>query len=391
MSESVNYLVILVRAEIDRFQHNSLFAQELVAAFARRGWKTIILDYIKDSKKVFEALRDANCKFFLSFNGFGTELELPTIYPGRLEAAFQAFSKPVLDLMHDCPFHESMAHQLQSNYSARRLFITDYRYAEMASELGVRVVKPVPSITFPSAMETTASSGHRDVEILFAAGFLIPEYTHERFQPKNIKGRTYKYIFEQITSECGADWTLDPAVELKRSLAELGIHLNGLDVDHRFLLTATLDYVKFDRRYKILECLRGLPITLVADRKIDSEKLWSEVNLLEARTAADLLNLMARSRVVLCPTTHMTGFHERPLSAFTAGAAVVSTPCIPLQTHFSHGEDIFMARHGAELRSTLESLLADEALAKRVGQAGRQKAAELFHPDRLVGALLNEI
>lgn len=382
------YLVILIRGDIDRFQHNALFAAELVAAFARRGWRALTLDYVLNSKAVFGALRDPDCKFFLTFNGFGTELEVPTIYPGRLDAAFQAFGKPVLDLMHDCPFHESMAHQLRSIYEARRLFITDYRYAEMALEMGVRFVRFVPSITFPKAMESVGMPERRDVKILLAAGFLSPQYTYDRFDPRDIKGRVYKYIFEQITSRCGDDWTLDPAVELKRNLTELGISFSGLDVDHRFLLTTVLDYVKFDRRHKMLQIIRDLPVTLVSDRQIDPAKLGRDVDILETRSAMEILRLMARSQIVLCPTTHMTGFHERPLSGFTAGAAVVSTPCAPLEAHFSDGRDILFA-HSAKLRSTLEVLLADLEETRRIGEAGRKKAADLFHPDRLIDTLLN--
>jgi len=257
--------------------------------------------------------------------------------------------------------------------------------------LGVRSVKYTPSITFPQASNAFGEAAQRDIGVLFAAGFLTPEYARERYQPRDIKGRLFKHLFEQIVAACREDWTLDPAAEVKRGLADLGVRLNGSDVDHRFLLTTILDFVKFDRRLAMLEALRGLPVTVVPDRQLGSERIWSGADVLEARSARELLRLMGRSQMVVSPTTHMTGFHERPLSAFSMGAVVVSAPCVPLQTHFSNGHDAVFVTTPVELRRQVEMLLADPALARRIGSAGRAKANGFFSPDRLVDTMLNVI
>ncbi|UXN58948.1 glycosyltransferase [Phyllobacterium zundukense] len=385
------YAVILVRGDIDRFKHNVLFAGELTAAFNRKQWRALTLDYILDSKAVFAALRDPLCSFFVTFNGFGTELEMPTIEPGRLAPAFEAFGKPVLDIMHDCPVHESMLHQLKSTYAARKLFITDYAYARMASDIGVKNVVFVPSITFPTAKRTFKSPTVKNIRILFAAGFSAPSYSRDRFDISTTKGRIYRDILDLITAKCGDNWALDPLTEVLNALADLDIFFAGSNPDHRFLLTTIIDYTKFDRRDKILSAIRDLPVTLVTDREINPAKLGSDMTVLPDRSATEILQLMANSSIVLSPTTHMAGFHERPLSAFTVGSAVVSAPCGPLQASFSHGKDILFFSDPTELRHSLQTLLSDNDYCNSIGQAGKLKASNLFSPDRLIETMLNSI
>lgn len=383
------YLVILTRASIDRFEHNRMFAIELTAAFAARGWVAKTIDYIANSNSVFSALRDEHCKFFVSFNGFGTELEMPTIYSGRLESAFKAFGKPVLDLMHDCPVHESMTHQLRSNFNERRLFITDFRYAQLASELGIKTVVPSPSITFPHNSKTIGPAGGRSIPVLFAAGFLSPKYVADRYEPRNLRDRVFRSIFEEVITACDSDWSLDPCVLVYTTFAHLGIRFDGFDVDHRFVLTTVLDYVKLSRRHAMLEALRGLPVTLVADRTVSEDLLWPEVSLQASRSAIELLALMKKSQVVICPTTHVSGFHERPLGAFSMQATVVSSPCIPLQASFVEGREAFFPKNASSLRENVETLLADLELCREVALSGFKKAHEMFGPQRLVDAMLN--
>lgn len=386
---SGRYLVILTRRGIDRFEHNRMFAIELSAAFSARGWSAKTLDYIDDSKAVFAALRDDQCKFFVLFNGFGTEIEMPTIYSGRLESAFKAFGKPVFDLMHDAPMHESMVHQLHRNFEERRVFITDYCYAQMASELDIRNIVVCPSITFPENGKTIGPAGGRSVQILLAAGFLSPSYVADRYDASDIRSRLYRNVFEEVTAACASDWTINPSAMLFQTFRNLGIRFDGFNIDHRFVLTTILDFVKLERRAKILASLKGLPLTLVADRQVDADKLWPEVTVLPPCSAIELLALMKKSEIVVCPTTHVSGFHERPLGAFSMQAAVVSSPCIPLQTAFVDGEEAFFSNNSETLRMTVEKLLGDQAFSRRVGIKGFEKANSLFRPERLIDTMLN--
>jgi hypothetical protein len=61
--ETSDYAVVLVRGNIDRFEHHALFARELAHAFADSDITLIPIDYIAEPRKVFDALKNANCRF----------------------------------------------------------------------------------------------------------------------------------------------------------------------------------------------------------------------------------------------------------------------------------------------------------------------------------------
>ena len=90
-----------------------------------------------------------------------------------------------------------------------------------------------------------------------------------------------------------------------------------------------------------------------------------------SRSATGLLQIMGDSRFVICPTPHMTGFHERALGAFTAGAMVVSTPNEIIETNFVTGAEFLFARNETELANTLETTFVHlnkcNRLQKRAG------------------------
>jgi hypothetical protein len=375
------FCVILVRRDIDRFSHNDLFAKEIVGALQRKGWVAKILDYIAQSRETFDALRDKNCRFFITFNGFGTELLMPTGTPGRLESAFQVFNRPVFDLMHDCPLHETMAHQMRTIAPFRRLLSTDGDYAWFAKLLGIRTVVPAATICFPHSVEPQIE---RDIEILFAVGLSSPDLSKERLSGLASKSRVFRLVFDEVTAACKSNWSANPITELLQLLQTVGLEWSVQDEDFRFLLTIILDHVKFSRRHMMLDALRDLPVTLVTDRQVPG--LHQSVKIAPARSASELLAMMARSKVVVCPNTHAVGFHERPFMAFSAGAVVVSAPNGQLEASFSHGQDILFFHDAKSLASSVERAV----VSPLIGDRGREKAGACFSPDRLVETILND-
>ncbi|MEW9806895.1 glycosyltransferase [Mesorhizobium sp. ZMM04-5] len=144
-----------------------------------------------------------------------------------------------------------------------------------------------------------------------------------------------------------------------------------------------LDHVKFARRYGMLEALKDTPITLVTDRKV--ENLAGNVRVEAPRSAKDLMALMGRSKVVVCPSSHALGFHEYPFMAFTMGATVISAPNGPLEGAFSNGTDILFFRDAHSLRASVNQALQHP----EIGLRGREKALSQFLPARLVEVIFN--
>jgi glycosyltransferase involved in cell wall biosynthesis len=93
----------------------------------------------------------------------------------------------------------------------------------------------------------------------------------------------------------------------------------------------------------------------------------------------ELAELYARSAVVACPS-HREGFGVACLEAMAHGRPVVASGVGGLLDLVVNGETGIVVEPGnvPALRAALQRLLADRELRRRMGEGGRQRAAELF-------------
>jgi hypothetical protein len=389
-AEFRKYVAVLTNNSVDEHQHNYVFTNELAAAFDKQGIDILPIDYLATPRQVTEAAQDPNCMFFVCYNGFGSELLL-NAGPGELRSFFACYKKQLFDLMHDCPAHESMSHQLSSIGEYRKLLITDHSYANVAKLLGVRNVYFSPSITFPySSPKEIQPTSTREIDILLPVGLASPKLVVERYEtPRNHRQRVLREIFHAVTEKAVDRLNCDPLVEIFRALSEVRLGIAIDDPDILFLVTTTLDFVKFSRRQKLIAAIQHLPITVVSDRKIEAPSDDSKLRFIEERTFPQLIETMARSKSVICPLPHHSGFHERSLAAFSTGAAVIAAPNEILETNFLIGEELFVYRSLEDLAHFLESALAGRLDLQKVATQGRQKAIEYYHPTRLSKLMLS--
>jgi glycosyltransferase involved in cell wall biosynthesis len=386
------YGIIITRHDLDRFGHNALFAHELTVAMRHHGVPVRSLDYRSQPTELFATLREPSCAFVICFNGFGSELMFPTgVSLNSITSVFTAFSKPLLDFMHDCPAHDTMKHQVEARFPQRILLMTDYGYANVARAMGFPTVSFVPSITFPATVGPDAKPiENRSIPILLPVSLPSPNVVAERFvNSKEYKNRIYSTLFDSVTAAAVADWRIDPLAELLKACRDSDCGLDFGTADARFLLTAVVDYVKFARRRRLLRAVAHLPVTVISDRAFDEEIPGNNIRFEPPRSATGLLQVMADSQCVVCPTPHMTGFHERALGAFTAGAVVVSTPNEVVETNFIAGGEFLFAGNEMELATTLETVLHAPEHLQSIATAGRARAMSMFHPERLAAIFLS--
>ena len=393
------YGVALTCGEMDQWQHNVLFADELSPAFAASGVPLKRLDYRAQPRDVYRALNDADCAFFLCFNGFGSELQVsePELRasraqpkPGCFRSAYEYFHKPLFDLMHDCPAHESMEHQVESLFSRRNLLLTDYGYVGMAKTLGVRHARFVPSIAFPTTLPGPPRPMRaRSIEILLPLGFQDPEVSRRRYVDTSYRGRVYRVIFEAVVEACVANLRLDPLHEVLAACQDAGLEFDPRDPDSRFLLTTALDFVKFARRQRLVRAVAHLPVSIMSRAPFEEGTPGCRLRPIQTRSASEMLAAIAETRCVICPLPHMTGYHERALGAFTAGAAVVASPNHILETEFNHGQGVLIYQSELELVDILEKTLASPDWLEPIAARGRERALARFSPLRLAETILS--
>jgi hypothetical protein len=385
------YGIIITRRDIDRFEHNALFAYELTVAMRHHGIPMQSFDYVSQPTELFAALADPNCAFAICFNGFGSELRLLTgALPNSTMSVFTAFEKPLLDFMHDCPAHDTMKHQVEAKFPQRILLLTDHGYASVARSMGFPSVGFVPSVTFPATIGIDLKPlANRTVPILLPVSLPSPKAVAERFlDSREYKNRVYHTLFDEVATAAVADWRIDPMAELLSACRASDCGLDFRTADARFLLTAVVDYVKFARRRRLLNAIAHLPVTVISDRDPD-EDLPAGIRFEPPRSVTALLQVMADSQCVICPTPHMTGFHERVLGAFTAGSVVVSSPNEVVETNFVANKEFIFFGNETELVTALETVLPDPKRFQSIAEAGRTLAMSLFHPQRLAAIFLS--
>lgn len=384
------YGVILVSAGIDRYFHNQVFADELNAAFEARGIKTKQVDYVTESRALAACYVDRNCKFFVCFNGFGSELSLAA--GQHLTSAFQYYGKPLIDLMHDCPIHEAMVHQTASVGGERNLLMTDYSYAFVARMLGIRNTRFVSSITFPTTLGLSAPKrfSERSIDVLLPIGLSKADNVRARHAYASThKERVYREIFESVVSRAAVDLRMDPLVEAMVALQEIRSVADLGSPDVIDLISSILDFVKFQRRRDLVAAIQHLPLSVITDQDLDAEFPGTCLRSRPSGSFRELLHSMADAKSVVCPLPHHTGFHERAMGAFCAGAFVVAAPNEVLETHFSNGREMSIYRSAGELANTLERMLDDGGESmEEAAMAGRRKAMDRFDPAHLVSTML---
>ncbi|MCI0145641.1 glycosyltransferase [Paraburkholderia sediminicola] len=389
--DSNDYAVILTCSDKDKYRHNETFANELAPGFLAQGLRVRSLDYLRDVRAVAEAVRDDHCLFFVCFNGFGSELMYSTGRPGMLESIFEYNGKLLFDFMHDCPVHESMAHQIDSVGKFRRLLSTDYTYAHIARLLGVKSVRAVSGITFPNTI-TEGQRPHesRGLDILLPVGLFSSDNTRQRYsEVRAYKGRVFREIFESVTESAIGDLNVDPLIQTLLACQECGIHVEMRDADVRFLITSVVDFVKFERRDRLVSAISHLPVTVISNHDVGERYADTKLNFIGQRSFPDLLYAMSDAKCVVCPLPHQTGFHERALASFTAGASVIAAPNEILETHFVQGRDMLTYRSEEELAAILEDVLAGRLDLESMAHSGRDRALTQFPSTKIVDTIVS--
>jgi len=129
---------------------------------------------------------------------------------------------------------------------------------------------------------------------------------------------------------------------------------------------------------ELVEATRGMNLVVAGDgplaRRIPQARGFVPHDELE--------RLYARAAVVACPSRR-EGFGVACLEAMAHGRPVVATGVGGLRDLVADGETglVVPPRDPAALRAALERLIADPALRRRLGSAGRRKAQERFSWD----------
>lgn len=349
------YIVALVAADADTQGVGALLARELAPAFATHGLDMRIVDYRKRPREVMNALNDAACRFALCFDGMGSELLVASRTPGAFRSAFEYTEKPLFDLMHACPAHESMGHQIDSCFRLRTLLLTDPAQIGIAVGLGIRNAKFAPTIAYPATLaHPPLPFKERGISVLLPVSAGSAQAVRARHTDITYRARVYHCIFDAVVELCATNLRLDPMLELFSACSEAGIPLQLDTADGRFLLSSVIDCVTAERQQNLLRALAHLPVHVVSPEPPQAPEPMMRMQWTQATSRESLLHMMAQSCAVIIPPGPWGGHDPLAIGAMAAGAFAVAAPNHVLEAEFCRGREIIMA-------STIEQFVQETA------------------------------
>lgn len=248
--------------------------------------------------------------------------------------------------------------------------------------------------SFATSLETISGPkplAIRSCEILLPVGLCDPQVVIDRFRsPVSYRDRLFRELFDSVTAIAVDDLTVDPLTQTLIACQDGNIAVDLRNPDFRFLISAVLDYVKFARRDRLVRALSGLPVTIISDLDVSHRFSGSKLTFLQHRSFPELIDAMGDSKIVLCPLPHYTGFHERALAGFTAGAAIFAAPNEVLETNFWQGRDMLTYGNPQHLASLLDSALSGQLDLQAMASNGERTARERFSPDRLATIIVSQ-
>lgn len=137
---------------------------------------------------------------------------------------------------------------------------------------------------------------------------------------------------------------------------------------------------------ELVEAAHGLPLVVAGDGPLRDQVPGA----LGFVPHDELLRLYERAAVVVCPS-HREGFGVACAEAMAHGRPVVASAVGGLRDLVVDGETGLLVPPGdaTALRAALERLLADADLRRRFGEAGRDRARELFSWERSTALTLS--
>ena len=339
----------------------------LAQGFAALGVRATLLDV--GGPDLGAALRRAveggEADFFLSPTGLGLDLRAEN-------NLFDRIGLPLVSLYLD----PLVGYADQVLTPIRRRVVTtvsdcdlDYwRVARAPAE-----IRHLPHAATPRSGQNWAA---RDIPLLFpATGCADPERTRENWARHGAK----------VAAELNAireAHLLAPYQPLTVAIAEvLGgrIEVANPYAIHPYFVTLEI-YLRQRARWRLLEALKGLPVTVVGSGWDAFAARHSDHGFafIGPRTAFEVQEMMARAKIVLNASTGFHGSHERVFDAAAAGAIAATTPTRWFRAHAPREAVILLEEEGAEaVTDELRRLLdRDGEMVKIAGEGQAWQARD---------------
>jgi len=126
----------------------------------------------------------------------------------------------------------------------------------------------------------------------------------------------------------------------------------------------------------------GARLLLVGKLNARSRRLGNLPGVSTLGFVADLAPILSRARVSVTPIRYGAGIQTKLLETMAAGLPMVASELAAAPVGAEDGREILVGRTAAELADALVRVLSDDALARRIGEAGSRWVRARFSWER---------
>lgn len=353
-----------------------VFIDELAAAFAERGHHPEIIDGLAEPnlEAAFQRAAAAGpTELVFTFNILGDYRAID----GR--SLGQIFGAPHVVQYVDYP----LTHWAHLDRTPRDTAILTIDESHVAAVRGVYGADRFAHVAFsphaavgalaPAAPDPKTFAAERPIPLLFAGTFYVPKDPWWEGQNPVIRDMFQRAVDLALSVE----WI--PALDaLNIAMTECGVDpKSAAAAAFRKLATHIHEHVRAQRRLQLMVVAAeaGLPLHVYGRAYEPYLERYRNVTFGGEASLSEIAGLMARSRMVLNVNANFgAGSHERPLSAFLAGAASASDDSSFYASQFQAGEmALYRWRALDEDIAGLGRLLQDPEALWSMAQAGQRR------------------
>jgi glycosyltransferase involved in cell wall biosynthesis len=379
-------IVYLAQKSVDNYRHNDLYYSAMAEACDYHGINLYLLDIGGDhwQEQLLAYAKDEDVLFFFGLNGFGNDLSIEREENYSI-SLFEYAEKPYITSFSDPPFIAEMWEHTRAKFRGKIYVYTDHSYFSISKLF--QDLEQTQNIYFYSGFCPTIypepndnQSIEKDINILCAATLIDPDIYYQSFLVSCQKELVLaKKIFESIVDNFLFDLRSDCLDWINQGFIRNGL-LFDLQINwHRNLLDCVSGYIKFRRRQMMLQNLQEVPLTIMSKGSPYKLSTHPDTKIIPPVSFQEFQQILAKTKICLCPTPHYRGFHERVISAMYANCLVLTTPNQVLEQEFVHGQSIvFFQDLERDLIQKLEDYDRNPEAIKGICARAREIAQDKF-------------
>lgn len=370
--------VILIKGQ-SAYDALRVFIDELAGAFAARGYRPEIIDGLAEpdlDAAFHRAAAVGPTSLVFTFNILGDYRDAAGRTLGQIFGAPHVIQYVDYPLTHwvamDRTARDTAILTIDESHAAA---VRSIYGADHFAHVGFLPHAAIGGVAQVSA-DPEAFAAERPIPLLFAGTFYVPRDPWWETQQPVIRA-----MFERaVEIALSVEWV--PAMNaLDVALTEFGLDPQDPDVaPFRKMATHVHEHVRAHRRLHLLVAAAeaGLPLHVYGKGHEPFAERYRNVTYGGEADLGAMVALMGKSRMVLNANANFgMGSHERPLSAFLAGAAAATDESSFYVSQFQQGE-IALYRWQAldEDMAALGRLIGDPEALWRMGQAGQRRVQQ---------------